>query len=638
MAEPRDNFKDIHGRIIDDLTRRNTWDARQRQFYEMRTFGLRRKVKPWPTAADMHVALIDRVIERLKPNYVNSALGNDTVASFVPMRQQLSPLTVTAERFFDFKIREKTNFQEEIVRLIDDMCLYGRSVLKTVWDENKKQIVFQAIDPTRFIVPDYTTDLDEADYLCHVMVLSVDQYKRNEAYEQDEDFIKTITGRGTKFEGINTEKEQSVFQREGLTYEDRQDRIVLWEVYTKNEDSEWAVRTYSPLSPDKPVREDFVLPYKHNQAPFTDFSYEVVNGGFYSSRGVAEILAANEATLCKLKNAFLDVIELVNRPLFQAENPVSLNTANMRMQPGQILPQGIKPVQMSAPPIDFMRVMYDERNEAEQRVGTVDFGIGNNPSEPGSSRKTATEIQALVNTGAAGSDLRNRIFRMSLGRLFRQCWSIYVQYDKKDLSFRYAEDLGSVPPDAMHEQYSIMPKGGYDFQTRQFQLQKAVARMQLFSAGPGAAFINQAELVKSVLELDDPSLVRRLVQDPQLGQQEQREEQAKELAAMLSTAFPIAIKPTDDHRAHLEVLFDFQAAAENGFRPVDPAAAQAIAQHVQQHLQALEQVDPNTARAITGQLRKMAKAQERQQQQQIAGPAGQLPPAAPSPAMAPAMV
>ncbi|NBW19136.1 MAG: hypothetical protein EBR82_65285, partial [Caulobacteraceae bacterium] len=143
MAKDNDNFKDIHGRIIDDLTRRQTWDSRQRQFYEMRTFGLRRKVKPWPTAADLHVALIDRVIERLKPNYVNSALGNDTVAGFVPMRQQLTPLTVTAERFFDFKIREKTNFQEEIVRLIDDMLLYGRSVLKAVWDENKKQIVFQ---------------------------------------------------------------------------------------------------------------------------------------------------------------------------------------------------------------------------------------------------------------------------------------------------------------------------------------------------------------------------------------------------------------------------------------------------------------------------------------------------------------
>jgi len=618
--EPINN--ELHTRILRDLKNRATWDARQRQFYEMRTFGMRRKVKPWPTAADMHVALIDRIIERLKPNYVNSALGNDVVAGFVPMRQQLAPLTVTAERYFDYKIRERTAFQFEIVRLIDDMLLFGRSVLKSIWDEGKKEIIFQAIDPTRFIVPDQTVALDDADYLCHVMVLSVDQYKRVAAYNQDEDFIKKIAGRGTKFEGINTEKEQAVYQREGITYDSRPDRIILWEIYTRNEDDEWNVCTYSPLATMEPVREDFVLPYKHGQCPFTEFSYELTNGGFYSSRGVAEILAANEMTLAKLKNSMLDFLELANRPLFQADNPVSLNMANLKMQPGQILPQGIKPVQMTTPPMDFMRVMYDERAEAEQRVGTIDFGVGNNPAEPGSSRKTATEIQALVNTGSAGADLRNRLFRMSLGRLFRQCWSIYLQYDKKDLNFRYAEDTGTVPPEALHEQYSIMPKGGYDFQTRQFQLQKAVARMQLLGQSP---FINQAELVKSVLELDDPSLVRRLVQDPMMNQQEQREEQAKELAAMMTTAFPIAIKPTDDHRAHLEIIFDFQQAAEKGFRQVDQATAQAIGQHLDQHLQALEQIDPNTARAITAEIKKMNNAKMRQQQQ-LQGQQGQLPP------------
>jgi hypothetical protein len=146
--------------------------------------------------------------------------------------------------------------------------------------------------------------------------------------------------------------------------------------------------------------------------------------------------------------------------------------------------------------------------------------------------------------------------------------------------------------------------------------------MQLLGQSP---FINQAELVKSVLELDDPSLVRRLVQDPMMNQQEQREEQAKELAAMMTTAFPIAIKPTDDHRAHLEIIFDFQQAAEKGFRQIDQATAQAIGQHLDQHLQALEQIDPNTARAITAELKKMNKAKQ-QQQEQLQGAQGQLPP------------
>ena len=107
-----------------------------------------------------------------------------------------------------------------------------------------------------------------------------------------------------------------------------------------------------------------------------------------------------------------------------------------------------------------------------------------------------------------------------------------------------------------------------------------------------------------------------------MNQQEQREEQAKELAAMMTTAFPISIKPTDDHKAHLEVIFDFQQASEKGFRQIDQATAQAIGQHLDQHLQALEQVDPNTARAVTAQLKKI----NRTKQQQLQGQQGQLPP------------
>jgi hypothetical protein len=110
-----------------------------------------------------------------------------------------------------------------------------------------------------------------------------------------------------------------------------------------------------------------------------------------------------------------------------------------------------------------------------------------------------------------------------------------------------------------------------------------------------------------------------------MNQQEQREEQAKELAAMMTTAFPISIKPTDDHKAHLEIIFDFQQAAEKGFRQVDQATAQAIGQHLTQHLEALEKIDPNVARSITAEIKKMNNAKQRQQQQPQ-GAQGQMPP------------
>ena len=132
-------------RILEALNQRESWENRQRLFYQARYFGVRRKIKPWPTAADLHVQLIDTAIEKLKPSFVNSAIGNDILSSFVPMRQQLTPITVSAERWFDYNMREKTNFQKEIVSVIDHILLYGRGVAKVVWNEDKKRIDFEGL-------------------------------------------------------------------------------------------------------------------------------------------------------------------------------------------------------------------------------------------------------------------------------------------------------------------------------------------------------------------------------------------------------------------------------------------------------------------------------------------------------------
>jgi tRNA C32,U32 (ribose-2'-O)-methylase TrmJ len=84
---------------------------------------------------------------------------------------------------------------------------------------------------------------------------------------------------------------------------------------------------------------------------------------------------------------------------------------------------------------------------------------------------------------------------------------------------------------------------------------------------------------------------------------------------MLATGFPVAIKPSDDHKAHISVLFAFNQAAQMRQQPVDQSAVQVLMDHLQQHLAALEQTDPNTSRAIQKHLRDVAAAQMKQQEQ-----------------------
>ena len=384
----------LHGQIEEAVDQRQPWELRQSRWYELRHHGLRRQNKPWLKASDMHWPLIDTQIEKLKPLFLQQALGMDVVASFVPMRQQLNAYTKVAEDWFNYKIREKTNFQEEILSWVDYTLMSGRAVIKCFWNPGDKKVGFDAIDPLYFLVPAYTVDLQDADWAVQVMPMSVAAYKRmarQMGWKSDKATIDKIRGNPQEdnIPGTNVESDVKNL-REGITYTNNPDMIIVWEVYRKTEAGKWEIYTYSPADKSIDLREPMELPYDHGQLPFIDFPYEIKDKGWFSPRGICEILAPFELSMTSMWNHKHDAMTLYNRPLFRAERELP-NSINLRFQPGQILPYGVAPVTMPQPPISFDVEMNNTRAIAEQRIGTPDYGI-NSMVEGQSSRRTATEI------------------------------------------------------------------------------------------------------------------------------------------------------------------------------------------------------------------------------------------------------
>src|SRR5690349_6121496 len=112
----------VHGRAV--------WEQKQRIYYEMRHDGLRRRQKPWPGAADMHFPLIDMNIGKAKPFWGAQALSSEKLAAFVSMKEQLGAATTAAAEFFDFELKQNSNFLPELIRSLDSMLMRGRGVLK----------------------------------------------------------------------------------------------------------------------------------------------------------------------------------------------------------------------------------------------------------------------------------------------------------------------------------------------------------------------------------------------------------------------------------------------------------------------------------------------------------------------------
>ena len=611
---------DLQGQILESINQRSPWELRQTRWYELRHHGLRRTNKPWPKAADLHWPLIDTAIEKLKPLFLQQALGMDVVASFVPMRQQLNAYTKVAEDWFNYKIREKTNFVDEVLSWVDYTLMSGRGVMKCFWNPGDKRVGFEAVDPMYFVVPPYTVDLQDADWAVHVMPMSVNAYKRMAGqfgWKADSKTIAKIRGNPQEDDNIpGAASENDAKQlREGITYTSNTDGVIVWEVYRKTDAGKWEVYLYSPAAVDLDLRDPMELPYEHGQLPFVDFPYEIKDKGWFSPRGVCEILAPFELSMTSMWNHKHDAMTLYNRPLFRAERELP-NSINLRFQPGQILPYGVAPVQMPQPPVSFDQELNQTRAVAENRIGSPDYGMASVISG-GSDRRTATEIQSINAQAMQSGDLRARLFRMSLGKLYRQAWSLYVQYDSKSLRYRFAEDSLDADPVALHDQYELEPKGGMDMVSRQMMVQQAINRKQLFMNSP---WVDQVELDKSIMELDDPSLIKRLLRDPGQKAQDELEDETKTIPTLL-VGIPVPAKPGQNYAGRIGVLMQYLNGAMQQGQQLNPLSKSAFMTRLDSLLQAYEQVATNEARKLRKEIQKFLESTGMLAAQQAPAPA-----------------
>lgn len=600
--------------INDDLAARAMWDTRQAMFYEMRFSGLRRKNKPFPNASDVHFPLADSVIERLKPHYFQQLFATEQLAAFLPSKAGVTSLqSSAAAQWFDYQLKQNSNLETECLVLIDKLLMCGRPVMKVVWDVDAKKLRFSAIPPQYIIVPVGTRSLEEADRVVHVQHYSPEGYARQSGFKQGDEFIKKITGAGTKNEAADTELAEPKYRREGLTHGDEK-TIVVWEIWTQDADG-WRYVTLSPLVPNEPIKPEMRSPYAHKGPPFVDFTYEVNDASWYSPRGVVEIVAVFEAELCKLLNEKNDAMTFFNRPLFRASQAVP-NANNLRLVPGQILPQGVEPVQMPSPPLAFDQQIVLMRDIAERLVAVPDFGMSQVQNTKDT--RTATEIAAIGQMSQQSADLRMRIFRIALGRLYRMAWSLLLQNNRNALEIFVNEDVRAIDQAALVDAYSVVPSGSSDGVNKTMAMNKAVARFQMFKGDP---FIQQAELRKSMLEADDAGLVKRLFTDPGLTAATQAEDQAQEIS-VLRLGFPAVVTAADDHAVHLQTLMAYIAHQAQLKTPPHGTEMQALQQHAMQHIEALRQADPKQARQAEEAWAMLPQllAQQAQQQQQTPTP------------------
>jgi hypothetical protein len=641
---------DIYESLVEDLRDRQAWEARQILWTRMRNQGVKRTRKPWAGAADVHCPIGDTIINKLKAYYVQWIFGPELLASFYSLDEQGDSYTDSVAQWFDYQVRECSNFTPMAICAIDSLLQNGAGYLKPYWDSSKERLAFASVHPYFVIVPPWTQELSDADRVCHVMHMSEEDYKRSaevRGYNTDETFIESIKGEGKP----DQKYEQTRYVAEGLSYTRLKNLIVLWEVYVRGSDGQIDVQTFSPLQPDEPARSTFKLPYQHKQIPIVQMPYELLDPSFYSPRGVMELVQMYEASACKMWNEKLDFMSIANRPVLSTQGG-SINAQNIRWEPGAVYDSVLQLVQQPPPPVDFDQEIQSNRSFAEQRVGIPDFGIGDQGNSGAGQNKTATETNAITTVMQQSNDLRARVTKGAITLVFEQAWSILRQYKKDDLDYFWREQRVTLEDAAFDNAYVLRPNGSVDGYSREKEIQKLMQLRQLAASSP-TPWIKIWEIDRKIIELMDSQWINQVYEEPQNAQADQQFQQAIENSVMIDGFLP-PVQPTDDHVTHLTTMEGFIGWSQtptNGVQ-IGQTVMPTFLQHGTNHIEAARQ-DPaymkqhgpeiaQFANKIAATQKQLQQAQMAQQQAGMAmsnlrggQPAG-MPNGAPGPAAPPA--
>lgn len=572
-----------HEKLLNVLRERQGWEERVRLWYEMRHDGLRRRNKPFPGAADLHYALIDQVIEKLKPFYSSVIWSGPRLANFTSLTKSGTEAAETAADFFDYLLREKSNFSEEILRAIDWMLLAGRGIMQVKWND-ASGFDFESINPLEMIVPNHGDRLEDCEYFARVKVITTEQYKRDSRFNQS--ILPRITGAADQ--SGHRAFYQTATEREGLTFTGDKDKVIYWEVYQK-ENKGWLFQCWSPAAPDEPLRQPFYLPYilaGKPMLPFVSLPCEIKDKGWYSPRGVAERLAADEQYICRLWNAKADHLAFSSTPLFTSNDPLK-NTGNFRFRPGDLLPSGVTAITLPSPPISLDDEMIRARLAAEQRIQTPDFGVGGNETPAGN--KTATEVAYIRALSSTGVDLKGKILARVTGELYKKTWALLQFHAPADLVYVQNQERKVLPVEALLETFAIEPCAITDAWNKQQRIQRALARYQALRGHPN---INQGELAKQILLADDPRLASTMYQAQDQAQMDEAEDEALEIIALMN-GYPMRAKPGENHALRIQIIMGKLQQLGLRNEPVDEQARTLLQQHLQAHVMLLKDTNPS---------------------------------------------
>lgn len=534
---------------------------------------------PWPRASNIRYPLSDTLIDQKKPFLFKLIYASETIAHFKAMLASNVQFASQAEKYFDFVIRELTDFEEEIQYATDGILQDGACYLKTTWDVDRQVPVFEFIEPMFIITPSGTQRIQDAEWVYHVLQYTPKQVRdRFKDAKGIEEFIKKFQNNTfSKADAFNREEDE--YRREGINTSGTKDfkMIVLWECHYTDDEGNKRLRV---ISPDDEAQEfsDTAYPYEYPESYRVKWMIEqgrreYTKKKLYSSRGIPEIVQEGEYSLTAMWRSKHNAMTLYNNPFFATNGAPPGSTQNVQLKPGTLVPFQLQAVQLGQPPISWDVEMNQTRGVWEKRASAPDFGR----TDKEGNNRTAREVSLIAGQQSLSVELEAGNWKMFLRKVLRQAWALIIQHKPKSLAYYVENSMQELTTEALNPDYSIVLSGSAEALNRELDLQKADLLWQKAVNNP---FANQAEAWKNFLQVFKPGEVQRFYQDPAQRQQSAIKKAASDLSLIVTMGFDVQPDPNDDLLTSIQTFLNFMAAATQKGQPLTQQSQMLIGRYV----------------------------------------------------------
>jgi len=606
--------KTLHERGLRSLKDRLPWERKIARACAQRHGQDRplRQNTPWPGASNVKDPVSDTMIEQLKPFYFKVIYSARDIATFTALIKENLPFGLRVSSYFDYIIKQKTDFEREIQYAIDALLQDAECVLKITWDFDKEAPRFTFIDNLFIITPSATMEFNEAPWVIEVRQLFghevVDEFSDVPGIKE---FVKRVSQSSEEMDNDQQNREQEAYRREGINFSGRLGRVILWECHYLDKSGSRRIRTISPDEPDFDFQDDheYLAEWnlKNKRWCYEHHKYEMKSKHLHSARGIPEITQEDEYLMSAMRRSKHNAMALFNNPILYPLNGVLPSTAqNMTMMPGQMAPIALGSLQLGTPPFSWDEEINNRRSIIERRVGTPDFGIGK--SNTMDSPRTATEVKRIGFQQSLGVEMASGNWKMFVARCMRQAWGLICQYKPQSLKIYRDNEIEELPVTALNDDYLITLSGSAESVNKEYLLQEAVALLEYALKLAPSGIPNLKEIWTFFVSRAAPGMENKFTVNPEGVNADARKKALESISAMITTLMPVEPSPTDDLMVNAQVGLQFlQNATRNGL-PLAPIQIQLVSNYIAQSRELLKSTNKAQYEQLTGVLNQLDQA------------------------------